>query len=179
LVNYLKDRGWITGELALDGGASLAVTSLGFEELEGRRRSNLDSETAFVAMWFDNALDPAWIEGIRPAVKVAGFDPIRIDWDEHNEDVNDRIKAQIRRSRFLVADCTGHRNGVYFEAGFAMGLGLPVVWLCRKDDFNNTHFDTNHYKFILWENPEDIRTALENRIVATIGEGPLRGRARD
>ena len=32
--------------------------------------------------------------------------------------------AEIRRSRFVVADYTGQVNGVYFEAGFALGLGL-------------------------------------------------------
>jgi hypothetical protein len=184
-VRYLKSRGWLEGELSIDGGSMVWLTPEGFEELEGRRRSNLDSDRAFVAMWFpeDNSpdrvsLDRAWLEGIKPAVEAAGFDPLRIDWDEHNEDINNRIKAQIRQSRFLIADCTGHRNGVYFEAGFAMGLGLPVVWLCRRSDFGKTHFDTNHYKYALWDKPEDIRTPLEHRIVGTIGIGPLKkGRA--
>jgi hypothetical protein len=77
----------------------------------------------------------------------------------------------------LVADCTGHRNGVYFEAGFAMGLGLPVIWLCRRGEFGKTHFDANHYRYTLWEKPDEIRKPLEDRIIGTIGMGPLKARA--
>ena len=43
---------------------------------------------------------------------------------------------QIRKSKFLIADFTGQRGGVYYEAGFAYGLGLPVIWTCRKDWFD-------------------------------------------
>ena len=89
-------------------------------------------------MWFDPTLNPAWENGICPALKAAGFDPIRIDLEQHNDDINDRVRAEIRRSRFVVADFTGHRNGVYFEAGFALGLGLPVVWLCRRDELTKS-----------------------------------------
>ena len=61
--------------------------------------------------------------------------------------------------------------GVYFEAGFAMGLGIPVIWLCRKDDLENAHFDTRQYNHIPWESAEDLRSQLRDRIIATVGEG--------
>ena len=66
----------------------------------------------------------------------------------------------------------GARGGVYFEAGFALGLGLRVVYTCRKDEVDKLAFDTRQYSHILWEKPEDLREALANRIVALIGEGP-------
>jgi hypothetical protein len=174
LYRYIRDLGWVEGDPSPSGGASLTVTPKGFEEIDSARCSNLDSDRAFVAMWFpkDKTLDPAFFEGMKPAVEAAGFQPTRIDLEQHNEDINDRVKAEIRRSRFVVADFTGHRNGVYFEAGFALGLGLPVIWLCRKDHFAKAHFDTNHYNHIVWEKPEEIRTALEDRIIGTIGIGP-------
>lgn len=87
---------------------------------------------------------------------------------EHNNNICDEIIAEIRRSKFLIADFTGQRGGVYFEAGFAYGLGLPVIWTCKKDDVSNLHFDINHYNFILWEKSEDLCTNLCNRILATI-----------
>jgi nucleoside 2-deoxyribosyltransferase len=61
--------------------------------------------------------------------------------DEHINKIGDEIISQIRRSKFLIADFTGHRGGVYFEAGLAMGLGLPVFWTCRRDDLDKLHFD--------------------------------------
>jgi nucleoside 2-deoxyribosyltransferase len=57
----------------------------------------------------------------------------QIDNVEHVNDINDEIIGQIRRSRFVVCDLTGYRGGVYFEAGFAYGLGLDVIYTCRKD----------------------------------------------
>jgi hypothetical protein len=58
---------------------------------------------------------------------------------------------------------------VYFEAGYAMPLGLPVIWLCQEDDKNRVHFDTRQYNHIFWKDIEDLRTQLRNRILATIG----------
>ncbi len=125
--------------------------------------------TCFVAMAFDPTLDACYDEGIRPAItEDCKFSIIRVDRVEHNDNINDRIVAEIRGCQFMVADFTLHRNGVYFEAGFAMGLGKPVVWTCRKDEMRNAHFDTRPYNHIVWEDPVDLRTKLTNRILATI-----------
>src|SRR6478672_5340023 len=55
------------------------------------------------------------------------FTIVRPDRVEHNDNVNDRIISEIRSCQFMVADFTLHRNGVYFEAGLASGLGRPVI----------------------------------------------------
>ena len=123
----------------------------------------------FIAMSFDPSLDDAFQSGIYLAVKKdCDFEPIRIDRVHHNEKICDKIIAEIRLSQFVVADFTFQRAGVYFEAGFAMGLGRPVIWTCREDDFDNTHFDTRQYNHIIWETPQDLREKLADRIRATI-----------
>ena len=66
----------------------------------------------------------------------------------------------------------GARGGVYFEAGLAYGLGLPVIYTCRKDKVFKLHFDTRQYHHIVWEEPADLCRDLKNRIQALIGEGP-------
>jgi nucleoside 2-deoxyribosyltransferase len=78
------------------------------------------------------------------------------------------IVAEIRRSGLVVADFTGNRGGVYFEAGFAMGLGIPVIWTCRDTDINAVHFDTRQYNHIVWKEAGDLREQLQRRIEATI-----------
>jgi hypothetical protein len=57
----------------------------------------------------------------------------------------------------------------------ATGLGLPVIWLCRKDELEKVHFDARQYNFIVWEDDklDELSKALQNRIEATIGRGPL------
>ncbi len=93
---------------------------------------------------------------------------------EHINKIDDEIVSQIRKSKFLVADFTGHRGGVYFEAGFAMGLGLPVFWTCLKDDLANLHFDIRQYNCIDWIDTADLAKRLKRRIEAIIGIGPIK-----
>lgn len=70
----------------------------------------------------------------------------------------------------MIADVTEQKQGVYFEAGYALGLGIPVIWSCRKDDLKNVHFDTRQYNHILWESEEDYAEKLYNFICAIIGK---------
>lgn len=127
-----------------------------------------ESDQCFVAMWFDTSLDDVYKNAIAKAIETTGYKAVRLDLVEHNEKICDRIIAEIRKSSFLVADFTGHRGGVYFEAGFAMGLGLPVIWLCKETDIENTHFDTRQYNHVVWTSVEDLYQKLLNRIEATI-----------
>ncbi len=130
--------------------------------------SGIDSNQAFVAMWFDPAKKYVYDKGIEPALKACKLKSIRIDLEEHNENIVDEILAEIKRSRCVVADFTGGRQGVYFEAGFARGLGIPVIWMVHKDHLDDLHFDTRQYNHILYENTEELRKKLENRIRATV-----------
>ena len=120
-------------------------------------------------------------QGIKPAIEAAGYTSMRIDKKEHSNKIDDEIIAEIRRSRFLVADFThgdnGARGGVYYEAGFAHGLNLPVIFSCREDMFDKLHFDTRQYNHIAWknENLDEFRKNLTNRIEALIGESPNKG----
>ena len=126
---------------------------------------NVDSNQSFVAMWFDENMTEVFEKGIEPAVLQAGYKPLRIDKKEHINKIDDEIIAEIRRSKFVIADFTqgndGARGGVYYEAGFAHGLDLPVIFTCHKDSINNLHFDTSHYNHIVWDFPEDLREKLK------------------
>jgi hypothetical protein len=62
---------------------------------------------------------------------------------------------------------------VYFEAGFALGLGLPVIPTCHADQINKLHFDIRHLNTLLWNTPEDLLESLSKRIVAILGTGPF------
>lgn len=146
----------------------------GWRRLDELRKYERKSDQAFVAMWFHTDLDEVWKNGFKPALRETGYNPIRIDLEEHNEKICDRIIAEIRKSGLVVADFTGQRGGVYFEAGFAMGLGIPVIWTCCDTDIENLHFDTRQYNHIVWTDPEDLKKKLVNRIEATLPIKPRR-----
>lgn len=146
--------------------------SAGYARLDETQRAVPGRGTqCFVAMWFDESLDDAYNKGFRVGIEQAGGKALRMKELEHNGKIDDRLIAEIRRSRMVVADFTGHRSGVYFEAGFADGLGIPVIWSCRKDELEKAHFDTRQYNHIDWTDPADLAKRLEARIRATVPLG--------
>ena len=129
-------------------------------------------------MWFDNSMDGVWEHAIKPGIEDAGYEPVRIDRKEHVNKIDDEIIGELRRARFVVADFThgeaGPRGGVYYEAGFAHGRNIPVIFSCRKDAIRKVHFDTRQYNHIVWEagKLDEFRNRLTKRIGAVIGDGP-------
>jgi nucleoside 2-deoxyribosyltransferase len=139
----------------------------GWEKVIELQANQSRPDQAFVAMWFSPDMNDAFEHGIAKALDATGYTPLRIDMSEHNDKIDDRIISEIRRSGLVVADFTGQRGGVYFEAGFAMGLGIPLIWTCREDEVDKLHFDTRQYNHIVWSDADDLRQKLQYRIEAT------------
>ncbi|MEQ1639132.1 MAG: hypothetical protein ABL903_20930 [Methylococcales bacterium] len=170
----LETVGYISFSEAMGGHFfNIQITPRGYEFLESLKYNHASSQIGFCAMWFDESVLPIWTNAICPAIKDAGYNPKRIDGHQHNNRIDDEIIAMLRRSKFVVADFTGQRGGVYFEAGFALGLGLQVIWTCKKSDLEKVHFDNRQYNFVLWEEDKlnEFKVSLQNRIEATIGQG--------
>lgn len=127
------------------------------------------SKKCFVAMAFDDETKSIR-EAIRKAILDTDYDPIILD-EKHiasDSTINDAIISNIRQCKFCIADFTLHRNGVYFESGFALGLGKPVIYLCRKKDFDEAHFDIKPLQHIIYETEEELTRKLTDKITAWI-----------
>lgn len=174
LIHVLLDDGCLRGFLntVTNRATTGALTAKGMLTADDLRSSTSSSAQGFVAMWFDQSLRDAWTNGFDPGIRGAGFQPIRIDNKDYVSGITDEIMAEIRRSRFVVADYTGQVNGVYFEAGFALGLGLTVIPTCRADEVPKLHFDIKHLNTLLWNTPVELAGGLNRRIRAVIGAGP-------
>ena len=146
------------------------LTFGGLAKVEELSRSRPQSTLAFVAMSFSPELDDAYKRGIKPALKDSGFLGRRMDEIDHDEIIDNRMLNEIKRSGLLVADFTFKNNGAYFEAGFAMGLNIHVIRTCRRDYKDHLHFDVDHYNFIFWETPDELRQKLIDRIGADVNE---------
>jgi len=188
LLRQLQNEGMIINKPA----EKYELTFIGYQYAEALMARKIQSNTFFVAMWFDKQMDKAY-EYIQHIEENTGFLADRVDKsDDYNGDINDAIIAKIRKSRFVVADFTGDRGGVYYEAGYAKALGREVIFTCRKDWFKNLiwrngriknngeekdgefllqtgpHFDAEHENFIVWEDEEELKKKLIDRINATI-----------
>lgn len=145
----------------------------GWRRIEDLKRIGSDSLQGFVAMWFDETMQKIYDEAIAKAILDAGYKPHRVDQREYNDKIDDEIIAQVRKSRFVVADFTGHRGGVYYEAGYAKGLNLEVFWTCEESELKDLHFDIRQYNCITWEKDklDHFRKKLTNRIERVLGRG--------
>jgi len=178
IINMLISESYLA-----EHGVEISLTAKGFETIEALH-GGADSLQAFVAMWFSDEMKEAWRTGFAPGIRDAGYEPFRIDGLHHNGKIDDEIVAQIKRSRFLIADFTcggtttddgfqpNPRGGVYYEAGLAHGLGMEVIFTCREDRMAYLHFDTRQFAHIVWTTPADLRGQLYNRIAATLKETP-------
>lgn len=176
LVFYLftlKSMGFVDGiDSHSHKGRSLTGTHLtykGLAKVIEIKESGSQSDRCFIAMSFSKDLNPTR-DALKAAIKTASFQPILIDEIHYDSEVtiNDALLAEIKKCKFLVADFTEHKHGVYFEAGFALGLKKPVIYVCHKDDFANTHFDLNHYPHIIYENLIELTEKLTAKIEAWI-----------
>ena len=186
LGNYLAEQGWVDKFRNDRGDILTTITVAGYARIAELDAKNKDSSQSFVAMWFPDKknkdydlIQKAYDEGIDPGIRQAGYDPLKINDLPHNDQITDKIISEIRRSKFLVADFThgdaGPRGGVYYEAGFARGYNIPVIYTCLKQRFSaeRIHFDILQQNFILWTSPEDLHEKLKNRITGSeIGWGP-------
>jgi hypothetical protein len=152
-------------------GVNGSLTPKGLLAAEAPGTSGSGSQ-GFVAMSFDPSLRDAWTNGFDPGIRAAGYDPVRLDDRDYVGGITDEMIAEIRRSRFVVADYTGQRNNVYFEAGFALGLGLTVIQTCRSDEAADLHFDIRHLNTLVWKSHAELAEGLDKRIRAVIGVGP-------
>ena len=149
----------------------IAVTAEGWNIYEKNKVQLKDSQQVFVAMSFSKDMNNIYDEAIKPAIVEAGYKPYRVDKEPHGERIDAKIISEIRKSRFLVADVTEHKNGVYYEAGYAQGMGIPVIWSVCKNELKQAHFDTRQFQHILWNEDEldKFREELKINIEAFIG----------
>ena len=196
ILDLLLREGFISAPDPDNPHNDLFLLTKGYERLREIKRQRKDSRLCFVATWFADEMNEVYAKAVKPAIeyieegeKESRFKAVRIDNVEHTNDINDEIIATIRRSRFMVCDLTGYRGGVYFEAGFAFGLGMEVIYTCREDwvkartdilydrdhkevkiTQEGVHFDLEHRPHIRWapDKLEEFRERLTNRIKAVI-----------
>ena len=146
------------------------LTLYGWERYEAEKRGGFDGNYGFIAMQFGEAdLDDFVEKVVKPAVKNAiGCDLVTLH-DVATAGVIDNIlRVKIRDAKFVIADLTHDNRGAYWEAGYAEGLGKPVIYVCEttKFDEKKTHFDTNHCTTIPWSRDDD--GGFRERLTATL-----------
>jgi hypothetical protein len=157
----------------------VTLSFAGWEHYRELKRATSDSRKAFMAMEYGHPdLDSLFKDVLKPAVKQTGFDLFILPERPKAGLIDNRLRVEIQTSRLLIADLTHENAGAYWEAGYAEGLGKPVIYTCEKSKFEacKTHFDTNHHLTLQWDSkgPTEIAEELKATIRATLpGEAKL------
>jgi hypothetical protein len=167
------DHGLMQGTLPSAIGAgdmpvmNATLSIAGWQRFTELQTATSGSRRAFMAMKFgDDELDAVFNNCFRKAAKRAGYDLMKLDDEPRAGLIDDRLRLDIRTSRFMIADLSHANKGAYWEAGFAEGLGRPVIYTCKKSVFEDVnpdmrpHFDTNHRLIVLWD-PSNLQSAFE------------------
>jgi hypothetical protein len=172
IETYARDEDLITNQESMNQ-SEVTLTLKGWEYYEEIKRGRTSSKTAFMAMSFGNSAVAKMVNDVfRLAVANTGFILKRLDDQTPAGLIDNRMRVEIRNCRFLIADLTDGNFGAYWEAGFAEGLGRPVIFTCEKKYFDDpkTHFDTNHHHTVIWDkaHPEKAAEDLNSTIRATL-----------
>lgn len=121
--------------------------------------------SVFVLMPFKHRLvEGIYDHGISPACEEAGAYCKRIDTEIVSGRITEEIYNQIDRADILVADVTGLNPNVYYEVGFAHGLGKNVIFIKHIEDNNAFQFDTQDFQHIIYSNASHLQKELVRRI---------------
>jgi len=173
VAEELRNGGFAQGlpRKYMDGTYSATVTPtfMGWDHYEQIRGGHRSYGKAFMAMKFgDQELHQMLEASFKPSAARAGFKLLKLDDVPVAGLIDNRLRAEIQSADFVIADLSHDNLGAYWEAGYAEGLGKPVIYTCKRSKFESTrtHFDTNHHLTILWE--PSLPAQCSEQLVATI-----------
>ena len=168
-IDLLEQSGLIEKRRDTTFRCQVRLTAEGIDISNTLRKTKNESDQGFVAIWFNKSMD-ATIQAIELAITESGYKPICIRDEHFSEKIMDKALGEIRKSKFLVVDLTGNRSSVFFEAGFAFGLDIDIIYVYKKGSEKSTPLDfyVRHYKCYEYEKADDLKNILSDAISARI-----------
>jgi nucleoside 2-deoxyribosyltransferase len=148
----------------------IQIAPKGYEYLEKQKGiSSINSKKAFIAIKFGDKYKSV-SDTIKKVIEENNYKPIRADEEHHTEYIMDRILSDIKDSKFIIAELSSINLGVYYEAGYAIGKGIPVIAVANKKKKRYIHFDLKQFNMILYQNEGDLEKKLSDRIANLFGK---------
>ncbi len=127
--------------------------------------------TVFVIMSFKKEFDDLYAV-YKVACDSFGFEAVRIDDVVSLDRIIPRILKRIRRSAFVIADVTDTSPNVFYELGYAEGLGRPVIRTAKEGTV--LPFDIVDSPVLFWSSLEELKGKLQpllREVESTLGRG--------
>lgn len=144
------------------GTLSLFLQSKGEVAVRNIRTSDSPS-ICFVVMQFTPEYNSLYSEVIRPTCEKKGYKVIRADDFYNCGMIIEDVTRSIKESAVIVADVTPDNANVFYELGYAHGIGKDTILLCdRKRE--KLPFDISGFRTIFYENSIAGKRQIEERL---------------
>ncbi len=167
ICDYLFRKGLLVKVRSYDNRVDFCISQEAVAKFEEDAKG-LRGGFAFLAIKFEKKSEET-ISAIREALMRCGYETVCMKDYETNDWIMPEIFHAIKSCDFLVADFSIPCDGVYYEAGYALALGKPVIHTCGKRAEKNLHFDVAQKSTVMYESMDDLRNRLEKRVLATVG----------
>jgi hypothetical protein len=154
-----------------DANREIQILPKGYERIYELQKNNITNKKVFIACQFtETGISNPILDAIKTAVHECGYIPNAICDKPHNNWIMSEILYEIKDSKFMIADLTGYRAGVYYEAGYGEALGKQVILTCKAgSEFEKVHFDLKQKFIIDWKDESDLTDRLKAQIKGTVG----------
>ena len=139
-------------------------------------RVRLFLDACFVMMPFGSWYDRYYQDIYVPAIRDAGFEPVRADELFSTGSVVEQIWEQIEKSKVLLAELTDKNANVFYELGQAHAAGKPVVFTAGRVD--DVPFDLRHLRVIVYETREPLWADKLQRLITDYLQNAAKDPAR-
>jgi hypothetical protein len=102
----------------------------------------------------------------RDVCREFDFSAERTDESDSSERIVPRIEDGIRQAAFVIADITEYSPNVFYEVGFARGMGKEVIATAKRG--TQLPFDFSDVPVIWWDIQEELKEGLRKRIAAIV-----------
>ncbi len=126
-------------------------------------------QTGKVVVLMPMAKDDPQLEDIFSTIRSAcgelGLQSWRADSPNTSGDVVDEVLQEITTAELIVADLSRERPSVYYELGYADGIGFsPQEIVLVVDEHSKVHFDVRNRRAPSYKNQTELRKILIERL---------------
>jgi hypothetical protein len=140
-----------------------SASAFGAELLEAGKNSE-GRPIAFVSMPLSSKFDDIFFYGIQNAVHATNLLCERSSQLASEGEVFDRAMQQIEAAAVVIADISGANPIVYFEIGYALGRGRPIILIV--DESEEPHFSAKGQRYLKYSAIRNLEELLKYELRA-------------
>lgn len=125
-------------------------------------------------MQFSEPYTDVYLNVIKSVCKEFGITAVRADEIYGPGVIVKDIIEQVANAQLVIADISAPNANVYFEVGYALASGKPIILLAKKD--TTLPFDVSGFRVLFYEDSiggkSKVEDGLRKHLTALLGAVP-------